>query len=511
MNAAAMLLLALQDPGTAEAALRVSWGRPSHLDPHRAVTLADSRYAGALFEGLTSHGADGVTVSPGMAESWEEGDDGLTWTFRLREARWSNGDPVTAADFVGAWRRALRPATGCPYADLFRVFRGVGRHLRALRAEGRSEVGEEEFGFEAPDARTLRVRLERRAPWLADLLAFMCFVPLHPSAAAERGGEWARPGRIVTNGPYLVESSSPLEVVLRRNPAYWDPAAAGAPERIVVEFHDPDAAVRKFAEGKLDWVAGEVFAPARPEGVEGLEVHPVWVVRLLRFNASRPPFDRAGVRAAFARAIDRGRLAEAGRPADRLVPPGLPGYAGGAALSFDRAAAVEALLRETELDLSRFPRVDLLTDDSPGSASLGRLLRDQLERALGVVVRPVSMRPPAYAEALARGDYQAALQDWMGEFFDAAAFLEAWTKGHPANTGGWACGGYDELVAAASAERDPRRRMEALGRAESLLLSEAPVVPLVWPLEAFLASPRLKGLHPNPMARCALKRLRLGR
>jgi len=504
-------LLAAQETPEAGKVLRVSWALPSHLDPHRAETVADARCVGALFEGLTTHGADGVTLAPGMAEKWEESADGLAWTFALREAKWSNGEPVTALDFVAAWRRALQPAIGCPYRDLFRVFKNVGRHLDALRAEGRSEVDEREYGFEALDARTLRVTLGRRTPWLPDLLAFMSFAPLHGWTVLEKGEDWVRPGRIVTNGPYLLESASPLDFTFRRNPGYWDGGAAGAPARIRLEFLPGEAALKKFEAGQLDWIAGERMPPGGAAGLKGRVVHPVWGTRFLRFNASKPPFDRAAVRAAFARAIDReGLAAAAGElPAERLVPPGLPGYAGGKGPAFDRAAAVEGLLRETEFDLAKFPRVDLLTDDAPRSVALGRWLRDQLERILGIVVRLSSMKSPAYAEAVARGEYQVAVDGWMGDYFDPLAFLETWTRGHPRNAGRWASAEFDAFLAAAEGERDPRRRMEALGRAEALLLSSAPVVPLLWPAESYLASPRLKGLHPNPMGRCPLKRLRL--
>lgn len=413
------------------ATLRVWWPPPSRLDPHRAVTLSDSRYLGALFEGLTTHEADGVTVAPGMAEKWEEAEDGLAWTFTLREAKWSNGDPVTALDFVAAWRRALQPATGCAYRDFFRVFRNVGRHLDALRMEGRSEVEEKDFGFEAVDGRTLRVTLERRAPWLPDLVAFMCFAPLHGRTVLEHGEEWTRPGRIVTNGPYLLDSSSPSDLALRRNPAYWDAGAAGAPERIVAEFRPAEVALKKFEAGQLDWIAGEGIPAEKAAGMKGLAAHPAWGVRFLRFNVKKPPFDRAGVRAAFARAIDREGLARAAKvlPADRLVPPGFPEYAGGKAPTFDRAAAVEALLRETEYDLLKFPRIELLTDDAPRSTALGRWLRDHLEKTLGISVRLVSMKGPACLEALARGEYQAAVEEWMGDYFDPLAFLEGWTRG----------------------------------------------------------------------------------
>jgi oligopeptide transport system substrate-binding protein len=508
MRFAAIILLTVAQAREPETVLRAAWAPPSRIDPHRARTLADSRVVGALFEGLTAPGAGGVTVAPGAAERWEEGEDGLTWTFTLREAKWSNGEALTAADFVSSWRRALRPSTGCPYRDCFRVFRNVGRHLDALRADGRSDVEEAEFGFEAADARTLKATLERRVPWLPDLLSFMCFAPVHGKTAETYGEGWTAPGRIVTCGPYLLEKASPAGLELRKNPGA---GGSAGPDRILVEFISGEAALRKFEAGQLDWVGGETVPLEKASALKGFAAHPVWGVRFLRFNAAKAPFDRPGVRAAFARSIDRAALAEAGEgfPAGRLVPPGVPGYEGGQAPGLDAAAAVEALLRETGFDLATFPRVELLADDDPRSLALGRRLRDQLERTLGISVRTSFMKAPAFAEALARGEYAVALDGWAGDYFDPLAFLEGWSRGHARHSGGWGNPEFDGLLAAASRERDARRRLRILGGAEALLLSEAPAVPLVWPADFDLAGPGLKGLDPGPMGRCSLRNLRL--
>jgi ABC-type oligopeptide transport system substrate-binding subunit len=369
-------------------------------------------------------------------------------------------------------------------------------------------VEEKEFGFEAMDERTLKLTLERRVPWLPDLLSFMCFAPVHGKTVATYGEGWTAPGRIVTNGPYLLEKASPSGLALKKNPGAGE---SGAPDLILVEFSSGEAALRKFEGGELDWVGGEAVSLEKAAGLRGFVAHPVWGVRFLRFNVTKAPFDRPGVRAAFARAVDRAALAEAGDgfPAGGLVPPGIPGYEGGKAPALDASSAMETLLRESGFDLAKFPRIDLLTDDGPRSSALGRRLRDQLERTLGIAVGLSCMKAPAFAGALARGEYAAALDEWAGDYFDPLAFLEGWSRGHARNSGGWGNPEFDGLLAAAARERDPRRRLQILGGAEALLLSEAPAVPLMWPAEGFLAGPGLKGLEPNPMGRCSLKNLRL--
>jgi oligopeptide transport system substrate-binding protein len=550
MRAAALALLALA-PQARGTELRASWGYPTHLDPHRAASPAESRAVLALFEGLTTRAADGGAAAPGMAEAWDADANGLVWTFRLREAAWSDGEPVRAEDFVYAWRRALRPGSGCEHAPLFRVFRNVGsyldaqqadallvqyddfskeaqadaaarlasigrrRHADALRrrgrreaalaAEGRPDVEEKDLGFAAIDARTLRVTVERRTPWLPDLLASPAFVPLPARAVEAHGAGWVRPDRIVTNGAYLFERATPVEIAFRRHARYWDRQAEKAPDRIVIEFSSEEVAVRKFREGKLDWVAPEQV-PAGSGGA-GAAVAETWGAVFLRLNVSRAPFDRPGTRAAFARAVDRRAVSEAagGKPSERLVPPGLPGYAAPPGLSFDKAAAMEALLRESGFEVSKVPPVEILANDAPGAARAADAVREQWEKNLGVRVRVRTMKWPAYLRALAAGEFQAALAGWIGDVRDPAPFLEPWTRGHAQNVSGWEAEAFDGAVRAASETASEEERLRHLARAEGLLLEAAPLVPLYTPVETCLAAERVSGV----LGRTPLKHVRL--
>jgi oligopeptide transport system substrate-binding protein len=551
---AAVLLWAAQGP---EDDLRVCWAPPVHLDPHRATSAVEARYVGALFEGLVTHEADGVTPAPGMAREWRAEADGLAWTFTLREASWSNGDPVRADDFVFSWRRAVRSETGCEFAALFRAFRNVGawldqaeadallaryedfskeaqaeaagrleqvarrRHAEPLRrrgalgaaraAEARPDVAEGDLGFRAVDARTLRVTLERPAPWLLDLLAAMPFVPLHEPTLSAHGREWVKPANIVTNGPFLFEEATPFGMALRRSPRYWEPPPAGSPGRIAVEFSSEELALEKFREGRLDWVARERVAREKAQGTPGLVSFDGWGTVFLRFNAARPPFDRREVRAAFARAVDRKKAAAAARatPAERLVPAGVPGYPAAEGLPLDGAAAMEGLLRATGFDLSKFPRVQFLAAEGALPAAVAEALREGLEKTLGVGIEVRTVKGPALYRALSSGEFHLALGGWAGDTLDPLAFLEGWTKGHAQNASGWADAEYDELLARAGKAAGPKERLELLSRAEARLLSEAPVVPLYAVPDVYLAGPRIDGLRPNPMARFPLKRLRI--
>lgn len=544
MIALALAALLAQD----ESVLRASWGVPRDLDPQRAQTLAEARYVAALFEGLTTIGADGASAAPGVAERWEESADGLTWTFRLREARWSDGSPLGAADFVASWRRALRFETGCAFAPLFRAMRNVGpyldgleadailsqyedlkpvqprlvrerlrlgtsrRHVEALKKRGedeaaeaaaaRADVAEADLGFEATDERTLVVRVEKRTPWLPVTLAFMAFVPVPGRAIEAHGAAWVQPGRLVGNGPYLYASSSLSTLTLRRNPRYWDPRG---PARIEVGLHSPDLAVEKFKEGGLDWVAREQI----PEGAAppGLVTGSGWSTFFLRVNAKKPPFDKPGLRLALAKAVDRAPVAEAARApaATTLVPRGFPGYPEAKGVARDPAGAMEALLKDA--GAAGLPPLELLATDAFRLGEAAAALRDSLEKSLGLAIRVRILRFPAYREALATGEFSLALGAWMGDAFDPSSFLEGWTSSHPENAFGAADPDFDRLLAAAGQE--PAERLLRLSAAEQELLRGGAVIPLFAGAERALVGPRLEGFRFGLAGPYPLKELRV--
>lgn len=542
------LLLVLQDEST----LRLSWGVPTNLDPHRASTAAEARYVLALFEGLTTAAADGVTPAPGLAESWEASPDGLSWVFKLREASWSNGDKLGASDVVYAWRRAVRLGTGCPFLDLFRRFRNVGawlgaqeadaildqyeelkpgqpelvserlrqvaraRHAEALKRRGeepaekaaarRPDVSERDLGFEAVDERTLRVTLEARTPWLPHLVSLHAFVPLHRKTIEAHGEGWVKPETLVSNGPYRFAEASAVRLLLTQNPNYWDRLAA-APARIDCGLNTPEVALEKFREGKLDWISRERIPDAEARTLKGRTRADAWGAFFLRLNTTRAPFDRPGLRAAFARGIDRAALAAAAdaSPALGLVPPGYPGWSGATAPAYDKAAAMEGLLKESDFDLSKLPELELLAPDVLGLATTAEGLRGHLEKTLALKVSLRLMKLPAYLKAAQQGEFHVALSAWLGDAFDPLTFLEGWTSSHPLNTGKWASAEFDALLEKSFGAP----RLETLAKAEALPLGDGAAIPLFWASDVYAVSPRVSGLTPNPLGRFPLKDVRL--
>lgn len=536
-----------QDP----APLRLAWTPPTTLDPARGATLSDARILAALFEGLVTFGPDHRTPEPGVAERWKA--DGLTWTFHLRDTNWSDGTPVTAGDFVFAWRRLLEP--GAAYPDVLRIFRNVGAYSDALRAQaiaddllasisvdgrkgdlefllaharknsvprlrqllsrgkgdralleqaieaakGRDEITPAQLGFEAPDARTLRVVLERPAPWLLDALGFMALYPVPEKSVRALGEKWADPRILVANGPYRIEKSEDGRTTLVR-------VRGSGPEKVVLDWVQPDEALRKFRAKQTDWLDAETI-PAKEllkvSQEKEFQYFDLWGTWFLRFNGARDPFRKPEARRAVAHATDRAGLVELVRcnPWTSLVPPGLPGYRSPEAPRFSRSAAMEWLLK-AYVDVTAIPKIEFLVPD--GSRAAAERLKEQWEKTLGVEVHISAMRGPAYVQALAAGKFDVALGAWVGDALDPSSFLEPWVRG----------GGRDfaKLVEEARGEADPARRFEILAAAErNLIAEECAIVPL-WLMGSYqLVSSRVKGAVPNPLGRVLLRHLTVGR
>lgn len=258
------------------------------LDPQRMSYMQDLRMARSLYEGLVRNNNQTLAIEPAVAESWKLSDDGLTWTFHLRDdSRWSNGDPVTAGDFVYSWRRALMPGTAADYSNFFHAIDGakeffewrVARIKEYTESENKSPEAaralldeslarfDETVGLEAVDEKTLRVTLEKPLTYFLDLCAFGVLVPVHPptveshvmvdpnTGTIRQDHGWTEPGTIVTNGPYLLKRRRyKRDIRLERNPLYWNQDAVIADSVEVRCIEDPNTSVLAFQVGTIDWV-----------------------------------------------------------------------------------------------------------------------------------------------------------------------------------------------------------------------------------------------------------------
>ena len=479
----------------------------SGLDPHLATGLSEYSVISALFEGLVAEDPVDLHPVPGVAESWEVSPDGLVYTFHLRAgAKWSNGEPVTAQDFVDSWRRALSPALAAPNASMLYVVRGAEDFNQGRLADF-SRVG-----ATAPDARTLRVTLTQPTPQFPAMLNQTVWFPVNLRSLAAsgppdaRGNPWAQPGRLVGNGPFVLKSWRPgQEIVVEKSPAYWDAARVRLQAIRFFPFDSVDAAERAFRAGQLHLTEtlpiGKIDAYRR-ESPQLLRTDPVLDTYFFRLNARRAPLNDERVRRALSLAIDRqlivGKILRGGQqPATAFTPPGLPGYTPPAAVTTDFAEARRLLAAAGFPGGQGLPPIDLLYNTSENHRAVCEAVQEMWRRELGLEVRLVNEELKAVLADRQAGHYQILLYDWQADYLDAASFLDVWRGDSGNNNTGWSSVDYDRLLAAAARTADPAARAALFQQAERLLLADAPIIPLYFNTHVFLLQPAVKNWHPT--------------
>ncbi|HPD15855.1 MAG TPA: peptide ABC transporter substrate-binding protein [Planctomycetota bacterium] len=465
---------------------------PATLDPAKMTGLHELNIALALFEGLTTLHPRTLRPVPGVAESWDVSPDGRRYVFRLRPARWSNGEPLTAADFVWSWQRVLDPATQAKYASLLYCLEGA-------------RPGSGPPGFRALDERTLAVRLEAPIPYFLELLAFATFAPVPRSSVEAHQERWTRPGALVSNGPFILAEWRPFEhILLRRNPHYWDVGRVALEEIDVLAVSDAETALKKCLNNELDWIRelpGEKVAAAAR--LPGFRYAPQLNTYFFRFNVGRPPLDDRRVRQALNLAVDKESIARyllrAGqRPARSFVPPILPGYTPAEGPAYDPEQA-RRLLADAGFPGGRgFPRLALLYNSSGSHQQIAEAIQHMWKAELGIRIALTNQEWGVYQASMQNRDYDIARSSWVADYADPSSFLDCFTTGSGNNRTGWSHAGYDERLALAARETDPARRMAILREAERILVcDEMPILPLYFYVNAYVVHPRVRGVYDN--------------
>lgn len=493
---------------------------PQDLDPQVCVAYNDYNVLIALFEGLTCIDERTSRAVPGVAESWEASPDGLAYTFHLRpDARWSNGDPVTAGDFVFSFRRILSPALASEYAYLLYPIRNA-EAFNAGRLADFSRVGVRALG-----SRTLLVELERPCPYLPVLAAHQAWFPVHRAtlerfgAVARRGTAWTRPGNLVGDGPFVLKEWTPdARIVVARNPRYWN--AARNALREVVFFPTEDIAVDEanFRAGQehltFDLLPDRIAYYRRREP-RLLRVDPLSQTYFLRFNVTRRPLDDVRVRRALAWAIDRAALARdvldgSRRPAFSLVPPDTGGYTSSASMPDDPAAARRLLATAGYPGGRGFPRLGVLAFPDAINTRVLEAVQQMWRRELGIDVSLVDEDFRVYVDSQRTLAYSIALSRWFADYDDPSTYLDLFRSGCGNNWTGWGDPGYDALNEKADRTMDAAGRRALLRKAEARLLDQAPIAPLFYGARTYLIRPYVEGWVPSLLGIHRYQFVRLG-
>ncbi|MBI3726539.1 hypothetical protein HY251_21655 [bacterium] len=326
---------------------------PQTLDPAIMSGVPESRIAIALYEGLTRYDPKDLHPIPGVAESWEISEDGKTYTFHLRpDARWSNGDPVTASDFVYSWLRVIDPTQLPQPAEYAQVFDWIEGAKPVIHGDVKT-CDPTRIGLDARDARTLVVRLAAPCPFFLNLCAHSTYYPVHRATVERHGQKWTRPENIVGNGPFILKQwELSAKIVFGPSPTYWGHERVKLHEITFFPIDSQDTALNKFLAGECDWL--DDVPIARADEVKKnpcFRASPFLTIYFYRFNCTKPPFDDPRVRRAFSMAVDKkticSKVERFGEiPLKGVCPPcGNPPYKGVPGLPYDPEGA-RKLLRE---------------------------------------------------------------------------------------------------------------------------------------------------------------------
>lgn len=491
----------------------INGAEPQSLDPSIVTGQIEGRLCNALFEGLTTRNQYGEVV-PGMAESWESNQDYTKFTFYLRaDAKWSNGDPITAQDFVDSWRRTLSPELASEYAYIMFFIEG------AENFNQNEDVDFSTVGVTAADDHTLVVTLRAPTPFFPSLTSFVTYYPTHKPTVEQYGKGWVKPDRIVNNGAYLLKDWKINDrVELQKNPNYWNAENVRLNRIDALAVSNAGTAFNLYATGQADLILDKGMVPQMllSELRERPDFHSYTYLGtyFYRFNVTRPPFDNPLVRKALVAAIDRERITrkitKAGEEiATAFTPGGIPGYTPPEGIKFDPAQAKTWLAEAGYPNGEGFPRFHILYNKSDLHEKIALEIQDMWNKTLGVNCELKNQEWASYLQTMRNLDYDVARSSWVGDYNDPNTFLDCFITGGGNNRTGWSNAKYDELIAAAGRETDPATRMQIFQQAETILVrEEAPMAPLYYYAGIlFYDADRLKGIQPNVLAEHPLREM----
>ena len=558
--------LAAADNRAAEADLVFVGGdEHNHLDPQKMSWLHDIRIANCLYEPLVKHNAVDLSIEPGVAESWTVSSDKLTYTFKLRQdARWSNGDPVVAGDFVFAWRRALLYEMAADYTKLFFCLRGAEdffdwrKQQLARFAKGSNDTAGQLWqqaqahfaatvGLAAPDERTLVVTLVRPTAYFLELCAFATFMPNHvrsveavtsidPASGmlGEQAGYWSDPSQLVCNGPYVLKRRRfKRDLLMVANDHFWDRRAMANSSIMEKIISNPQTALLAYQRGEVNWlpdipsassVAADLAKLRRPDthlvSMAGVYFYNFNCKARLNDGSANPLADKR-LRQALSMGIDRktlvSKVTRLNQPVARsFVPPdAIAGYDPPveAGIGFDPAGGRKLLAQAGYRDGRDLAGLSILYNTGFGHETIAQAIKRMWQQHLGVVVKLEGVEVKAFSERLKKHDYTIARAAWFGDYRDPTTWLDKMMSDNGNNDCAYSSREYDDLMrSAADAVADPAQRLALLRQAEAVMLDDSPMAMIYQYISIFVYDPhKLRGMTRNPWNIWRLENVRVMR
>ncbi|MCL7944369.1 peptide ABC transporter substrate-binding protein [Marinobacter sp. ATCH36] len=483
--------------------VRGNASEPASLDPHLVQDTVGSAIVVDLFEGLSRSGPNGDT-EPAMAKSWSSSDNNLTWTFHLREdGRWSDGTAVTAHDFVYGWRRAVDPKVGSNYAYYIESA-GVENAGDIISGEKAPET----LGVRALDEFTFEVSLAEPITYLPDMTVHYTMFPAPRQAIEAHGSDWTKPGNMVSNGAFQLDSWHLGEkLVAARNPHYREDDKTIIDRVVYLPIESSSAELQRYASGELHMtstVPVSQMARLKRERPDELVMAPSIATYMYAFNVHRPPFDDVRVRRALTYAIDRNVIVSyitrgEQMPAFTLTPAYVSGfdfrqpeYATWSQTRRDEEA--RKALKEAGYDEDNPLEFELLYNTDESHKALAIVVSQMWKEKLGARVTISNLEWKTFLSEKQAGNYGMARFGWKGDYNEASTFLTLLTSDSGNNDGGWSNREYDQLLLDARSSQDPNRYYVL---AEEILWKEFPVAPVYFNTTVALVSPTLKGYPEN--------------
>ena len=475
---------------------------PPTLHPGLAEDSTSGTVLRQVFEGLSRINLKGE-AELGAAKDVKISDDQKTYTFTLRDATWSNGDPVTAKDFEYAWKWALNPANNSAYSYQLYYLEG-GQAFN----EGTGSI--DAVGVKAIDDKTLEVKLANPTPFFLELTAFYTYLPIN-SKIAEANPNWANDAgdNYTTNGPFEVKKWKHSDkIVLEKNKDYWDADSVKLNKITMNMVNDPNTELSMFESGELDW-AGMPSGSLPQDALQALKdedklhTQPIAGIYNYKLNTTVAPFNNANIRKAFALAINRQELidnvTQGGQlPAMAIVPPTMfPENEKGYFKDNDVKKAKEYLQKGLEelgyKDVSELPAIGLSFNTDEGHQKIAQAVQDMWKKNLGVEVTLDNSEWKVYLEKVTALDYNIARMGWLGDFNDAINFLELYYSADGGNNDtGWESKEFQALLDQSATEADADKRQDLLKQAEAIFMDEMPVIPIYFYTNTWVQDENLK-------------------
>lgn len=481
---------------------------PATLDHHRTSTVSEGRIMADLYDGLVRQSAEGKAVAA-TAKSWDISEDGTVYTFQLRDdAKWSNGDKVTADDFLFAFRRIMDPKTAAGYASMLFPIKNAEDVV-----SGKKPL--EELGVEAVDDTTLKITLKSPTPYFLELLTHQTGLPMHKKSVEENGDKFTTAGKMITNGAYELVSFTPNDkIVMKKNPNYYDADKIQIDVVNWIPFEDRASCMRRFEAKEVQIcsdVPSEQMDYVKSKLANEFHIAPYLGSYYLPVKGKADSkLKDPRVRQAISMAIDRDFMAEkvwqnTMLPAYSLVPPGIANYVeGGVTLDYatedmlDREDKAKALLKEAGVEPDTL-EIELLYNTSENNKNTMAAIADMLSN-IGIKAKLNETEGATYFNYLREdGPFDIARAGWIGDYNDPQNFLFLFGSDVSFNYSKWKNPEYDALMAKAETITDMPARAEVLAEAERLLLKEVGIIPLLYYSSRALVADNVEGWHDNLM------------